>query len=216
MTYIFSFVGKYIAYGLGLMIIYLPARAIYVRRRKQKTDLNREFTLALFLFCLTGLLSQTLFPFIRFFNEDEMTLSLFFTSENYMDISSSGITYYNENEIIRSLNLVPFKTIFQYIFGSSEIYAGKDWALNRLINMLGNLVLFFPVGFLLPLVSECFKKLKPALAVGAFISLMIEIIQYFIGRSADVDDVILNILGFFCGYAALNFFVKKLMPLRWR
>lgn len=216
MTYIFSFVGKYIAYGLGLMIIYLPARAIYVRRRKQKTDLNREFTLALFLFCLTGLLSQTLFPFIRFFNEDEMTLSLFFTSENYMDISSSGITYYNENEIIRSLNLVPFKTIFQYIFGSSEIYAGKDWALNRLINMLGNLVLFFPVGFLLPLVSERFKKLKPALAVGAFISLMIEIIQYFIGRSADVDDVILNILGFFCGYAALKIFVKKLMPLRWR
>ncbi len=213
MTYVFSFVGKYIAYGLGLMIIYLPVRAIYVRCRKQKTDLMTEITLALFLFCLTGLLSQTLFPFIRIFTEKETTLSLFFTSGNYMDISSSGINYYNENEIIRTLNPVPFKTIFQYIFGSSEIYSEKDWLLNRVVNMLGNLVLFVPVGFLLPLVSERFKRLKPAVTAGAAISLMIEIIQYIIGRSADVDDLILNTLGFLCGYIALKIFLKKLMPL---
>lgn len=213
MSYIFSFLGKYIVYGLVLLLIYLPVRFVYVRCRKKKTDLIREFTLALFLFCLTGLLSQTLFPFVRFFNEDEMTLSLFFTSGNYMDISSSGIIYYNENEIIRTLNLVPFKTIYQYSFGSSEIYQGIDWVLNRIINMLGNLVLFFPIGFLLPLVSERFKKLKSALVMGALISLMIEIIQYIIGRSADIDDLILNTLGFLCGYIALKFFMKKLMPL---
>ncbi len=210
MSYIFSFLGKYIVYGLVLLLIYLPVRFVYVRCRKKKTDFIRELSLALFLFCLTGLFSQTLFPFIRFF-DDEKVIDAFFSSGNYIEFSLSGITYEKENEIIRSLNPVPFKTIFQYIFGSSEIYQGKDWALNRLINMLGNLVLFFPVGLLLPLVSERFKKFKSALMMGVFISLMIEIIQYFIGRSADIDDLILNTFGFLCGYIAFKFVLEKLI-----
>lgn len=200
MSYIFSFLGKYLIYGFCSLIIYIPIRLIYIKLAKKETYILKEFSLALFFFCFVGMISQTLFPLIRL-DLGNMILEAFFNSGNSVVISESGIIYRNENVIVRNLNIIPFKTIFQYIFGNSEIYQGKDWVLNRIVNMLGNLVLFFPIGFLLPLISERFKKIKPALVMGICIILMIEIVQYFIGRSADVDDLILNTVGILCGYA---------------
>ncbi|WP_326837743.1 VanZ family protein [Amycolatopsis rhabdoformis] len=61
-----------------------------------------------------------------------------------------------------------------------------------LLNNLGNIALFVPLGFLATAVTRRNAAVVVALA---WFSAAIETVQYFIGRSADVDDVLLNTLG---------------------
>jgi len=199
MSYIFSFLGKYIIYALCSLLIYIPVRLIYIKCKKVEKDIFREILLGLFFFCLVGLISQTLFPLIRFDIED-IKLHIFFYSRNSLELSREGIFYRNENEIIRNVNLIPFNTIIQYLTGKSDLYQGRDIILNSIVNMVGNIVLFIPIGFLFTFVSDRFKKLRTVLISGVLIILAIEILQYIIGRSADIDDLIVNTLGLLCGY----------------
>lgn len=77
--------------------------------------------------------------------------------------------------------------------------AGIRAALNNpnrglgLLNLLGNMVMFLPVGFLLPLAVRL--RFRTAVASCAVLSAMIELVQLLMSRSLDVDDVLLNTLG---------------------
>ncbi|HEX7980549.1 MAG TPA: VanZ family protein [Gemmatimonadaceae bacterium] len=80
-------------------------------------------------------------------------------------------------------------------------------------NARGNVALFIPLGFLLPLV---FRRLRfwSALLVAAALSISIELLQYLsrgwgVNRLADVNDVILNVAG-----ACLGLLLVSM--LRWR
>jgi glycopeptide antibiotics resistance protein len=86
-------------------------------------------------------------------------------------------------------NFIPFKEIMRYEFGSSFF----------IHNVLGNILLFIPFGFF---VSFILKTKKPTyIIIVTFItSLVIEFTQLLIGRTFDVDDVLLNIIGGFLGY----------------
>ena len=86
-------------------------------------------------------------------------------------------------------NFIPFKEIMRYEFGSSFF----------IHNVLGNILLFIPFGFF---VSFILKTKKPSyIIIVTFItSLVIEFTQLLIGRTFDVDDVLLNIIGGFLGY----------------
>ena len=86
-------------------------------------------------------------------------------------------------------NFIPFKEIMRYEFGSSFF----------IHNVLGNILLFIPFGFF---VSFILKTKKPGyIIIITFItSLVIEFTQLLIGRTFDVDDVLLNIVGGFLGY----------------
>lgn len=95
------------------------------------------------------------------------------------------------------INLIPIVHLF-------DLYDG--W----LINILGNIAIFIPVGLAWPF---CFRRLdtlgKTVLAGGGF-SLFIEITQLpFHSRCSDVDDLILNTTGVFVG-AVIYFSVKRL------
>ncbi len=204
MSYIFSFVGKYLLYGLCALIIYLPIRFVYIKTKKIKPFVLNEAVLVLFVFCFAGMISQTLFPLIRIKLNDGLVIKAFYDSGNSFVLSKHGIVYRAENEIIRNYNLIPFKTIFQFIFGSSDIYSGKAWILNRIVNMIGNIILFFPVGLFLPLVNERFKSFKKTCLFGITVIFLVEIIQYLTGRSADIDDLILNMTGLIAGYFSLK------------
>lgn len=75
-----------------------------------------------------------------------------------------------------------------------------------LLNLIGNIVLFLPLGILLPLVSSRSSLLKQVLLVAVCASSSIELIQLalrFVGnpRAVDIDDVILNTLGACLGFA---------------
>ncbi|MET4562797.1 glycopeptide antibiotics resistance protein [Lysinibacillus parviboronicapiens] len=95
-------------------------------------------------------------------------------------------------------NFVPFETILRYINYSQ--YFNLDLLL---INLLGNLLIFTPMGFLLPLLSKKFRKAWLIIILGFFSSLAVETVQFiFTVGSADIDDLILNTVGAWFGYIA--------------
>lgn len=100
-------------------------------------------------------------------------------------------------------NLVPFTEIFRYEIGSNNFY----------FNVVGNIVMFIPFGYF---ISKYIKpnRILPILIVSAISSTTIEFVQSCIGRSFDVDDIILNVLGGIIGfliYVALNA-IRKYLP----
>lgn len=81
-------------------------------------------------------------------------------------------------------NYVPFKEIFRYSIGSKKFIK----------NILGNIVLFTPYGFLSSYLLKN-KKVSVTFILTLIVSLTVEIVQYYIGRVFDIDDIILNVTG---------------------
>lgn len=91
---------------------------------------------------------------------------------------------------IRSLNLIPFYSIYSYIAGEDRVM--RAFALS---NILGNIVIFVPLGIYFSLFHHKAKKRKTVLWIFLF-SLIIEIIQYIFRLGiGDIDDIILNVFG---------------------
>jgi len=78
-------------------------------------------------------------------------------------------------------------------------------------NARGNVMLFFPLGILVPLVWTRLRFWK-WLQIAVALSISIEIVQYLLrgwsNRSTDVNDVILNVVG-----ASLGFMLVSLLRL---
>ena len=86
----------------------------------------------------------------------------------------------------------------RYEFGSSYF----------IHNILGNIIMFIPFGFFV----SCIMKSKnpfPDLFVTLVTSIVIEYTQLLIGRTFDVDDILLNMVGGFIGY--LIFVILKII-----
>lgn len=90
-------------------------------------------------------------------------------------------------EMQERINLVPF---------SNKIHV---------LGYLLNVVMFLPLGFLVPLIWKGIGKFSHILITGADFSLLIELSQLFSYRGTDVDDLILNTLG-----AAVGFLLYKI------
>lgn len=89
-------------------------------------------------------------------------------------------------------NLVPFASILQLIRDTPTVFAFE--------NIVGNLVLFVPLGVLLPILFEQLRRPTALLWRAAFISLLVEGTQFLTrARSVDIDDVILNATGAMIG-----------------
>ncbi|MEO7530210.1 MAG: VanZ family protein, partial [Sediminibacterium sp.] len=107
-------------------------------------------------------------------------------------------------------NLIPFKSTINAIRHSMAIH--QRFRISMLFeNTPGNIVLFLPLGFLLPLIAKKTDSFIAILFVGLFCSAGIELIQYIernfaVYRSVDIDDVILNTLGAILGWMLLCFF----------
>ncbi|MEH7117543.1 VanZ family protein [Neobacillus vireti] len=95
----------------------------------------------------------------------------------------------------RDNNFVPFKTIHFYLYLA-------DINVNiRIENLVGNIIGFSPFGFILPLLSKRFQKLRTVTMATFFLSLTFEVMQLvFEFGSFDVDDLILNTVGGILGY----------------
>lgn len=74
---------------------------------------------------------------------------------------------------------------------------------SREIQVVGyglNVVMFLPLGFLIPLIWKELGKLRYILAAGCGFSVLIEVSQILSLRGTDVDDVIMNTLGAVLGF----------------
>ena len=105
------------------------------------------------------------------------------------------VTY--QDVSIGGMNLIPFKEIFRYNFGSDLFFE----------NVIGNMALFIPYGIFIAKVFKDCKVIYP-LFLSFIASLAIELTQLSIGRVFDVDDVILNVIGAVVGYYLYKLFTK--------
>ena len=72
---------------------------------------------------------------------------------------------------------------------------------EAVINFLGNTAMFIPLGIVWPFVFKKLDTHAKVIAAGVGFSLCIEILQIpFFDRVTDVDDLLLNSLGFLIGY----------------
>lgn len=100
-------------------------------------------------------------------------------------------------------NIVPFSEIMRYSFGSKLF----------IFNVLGNIIVFIPFGFFVA------SYIKPKKGFSTFLvclltSTTIEFVQLKIGRSFDVDDILLNVIGGIIGYLIYKLFqyIGKKVP----
>ena len=92
-----------------------------------------------------------------------------------------------------SNNFIPFREILRYK-STSPLF----WR-----NIIGNIAIFIPFGYMATdIIKMTCKKFNFYTTMFAVLvtTLSIEVIQYFIGRTFDIDDIILNVLGGLIGY----------------
>lgn len=99
------------------------------------------------------------------------------------------VTFEDQSLYISGNNLVPFKEILRYEFGSRLFIK----------NVIGNVVLFIPYGVFASLYAKLDKPFH-AICLVFFASVTVETTQLLIGRIFDIDDIILNVIGGFIGY----------------
>lgn len=103
-----------------------------------------------------------------------------------------------------SLNMKPFNWI-----GNSDSF-------HQIVDeKVPNIMLFIPFGFFLPIVLKKKRKWYKTTLMTFGISFSVELIQYFIGRSSDIDDMITNVLGAIIGYAFFKLFSSFLKQKNW-
>lgn len=80
-------------------------------------------------------------------------------------------------------------------------------------NVLGNVILFIPMGLLSPLLFFRGRFFLLTLLLGFILSLFIETAQYlFAARIFDIDDILLNVTGALIGrlfFSMVRFFKNK-------
>lgn len=98
-----------------------------------------------------------------------------------------------------NLNLKPFTTIQLYL----SLLQSPDGGLVRhaWINLVGNVIMFIPLGYLLPRIWKKLQKFYKTLLLAISIIFVAEAVQLLTGLgSFDVDDFILNCIGITVGY----------------
>ena len=79
---------------------------------------------------------------------------------------------------------------------SELVFFSGRWVLKMLVY---NFLMFVPFGFFLPFVSEKINN-RSIWKVAVIVPIIVEVIQPVVGRSFDVDDLILNFAGIIVGY----------------
>ena len=87
------------------------------------------------------------------------------------------------------INLNPLSEIFRYKIGTKMFN----------YNVFGNILIFLPFGYLIGEYVNP-KKIWPVIITTIITSGVVEFVQLKIGRSFDIDDVILNVIGGILGY----------------
>lgn len=181
MRTIIGYIINMLPYMILAIPIYLIVRGIIIKKHNKKINLYHELTLFIFVLFIVGLFSQTIIPKFEF-------------GINGFGIVKNGV---------HKTNLIPFKVLTEtyrevFINGYVEYF---------LINFLGNIILFIPFGFIIPLLWNVSNK--KVIVIGSCISFFIEITQLLLARGTDIDDLILNTSGVTLGLLLYKLLYKK-------
>lgn len=123
----------------------------------------------------------------------------------------------------KKLSIKHFLWVYVFLFYLALVYmvtgVGNIWVIGKYetliriseINILPfasegittyilNIILFMPLGFLLPTIWPQFRTIKNVAYTGLFFSLAIELSQLLNHRITDIDDLLMNTLGAIIGY----------------
>lgn len=151
--------------------LYVLLRLIFLKKTKTSFQIRREAALCLFTIFMAGLLALVFQPGPASYGQEGIGARI---------------------ATRQGMNLLPFYTI------SGFFKAGLGP--RFVINIVANILMFSPLGFFLPLLWPRWRGFFKVFLLGFAFSMTIEITQLFIGRSVDIDDVILNTLGVAFGY----------------
>ena len=140
---------------------------------------------------------------------------------NFVVVKFNGNIYHTINTVQMNImrraqggsnyNLVPFQTIETYL---SDLSFGVAF-----VNIVGNIIPFIPMGFLLPMVFQSQRKIFKTMFTCLLLIISIECIQFFayLG-SFDIDDIILNMISCFSGFLLFKAYkeVYKKHALEWK
>lgn len=162
---------SYQALLIAITVAWCLAR-LAVALKQKRASLKRELQLILVYICIVVVARFTFFPFSKVNGQIQPLVF------NIVNAFSFRINW------VPMVNLTDYPTM-------REI----------LINVIGNTAMFIPLGIVWPCVYKELNTPVKAIAAGAGFSLLIEILQLpFYDRVSDVDDLILNSLGFILGY----------------
>lgn len=165
---------KEISYGemfLFISIIWLAVR-ILCWLRQGKLYIKRELQLLFVYICLVVVARFTYFPMLRVGGRLQPL------------VFDPALAWPFR------INLLPFVHLFDYPVLSAA-----------LLNIIGNTAMFMPLGIVWPAVYKKLDKVWKVISAGVGVSLFIELSQLpFYDRVSDIDDLILNSLGFIMGF----------------
>jgi glycopeptide antibiotics resistance protein len=170
-----SFAFPFLVLSAITVPCWLVFRLYRLRTPGHRPSFRREILLLTFVVYLSGLASATLLP-------------------NHNSRSAA--------EAAMGLDLHP--NLASLTCSSATLPRGSTARAFCLHNTRGNVMLFFPLGILIPLVWR-HLRFWSGIQIAIALSSSIELVQYvsraWINRSADVNDVILNVLGASLGLA---------------
>lgn len=101
-------------------------------------------------------------------------------------------------QLAHNYNLIPFRTIAQLI----ELWTSGRMVSFSIINVIGNIVTFVPLGGLLPCVFSPLRRFGKHTLCVAGIIVAVELVQFVtLLGVGDIDDLILNVIGGMIGWA---------------
>jgi glycopeptide antibiotics resistance protein len=165
----------YMLISLPFILICRWLRLRQLQKRNLVSPRFREILMVLFVMFLVGLVSQTVLS------------EIMLTANGFEIVHRPGGGGLNL-KLFDVFRLVRIETIER---GKINFF---------LINIIGNIAVFMPIGFF-----SCLLWKKPsfwkALLSGLLTSLIIELAQYPLERGTDIDDLWLNTLGALLGWA---------------
>jgi glycopeptide antibiotics resistance protein len=171
-------------------ILYIIFRFLKLKKNNSDINYKREILYLIFICYIVGLFNLVLVP-INFWNI--IWYNIFY---NFNENPFAGIFDF-------SYNFIP--TIYKIIIGE---YTPDSWVKAMIV---GNFLMFIPMGILLSLCFENVNK-KNIFKYAVLIPLAIEVLQLVVGRSFDIDDLVMNFLGIVIGYFIVEL-VKKIKCL---
>ena len=176
---------SYVSMVVFISIIWCLVRVICAMKTK-RVDWKREIQLIFVYICIVVVARFTFFPFSK------------------VDGEIQPLVFESAKAFPFRINWIPFVNLFDY----PEMR-------DILINVIGNTAMFIPLGIVWPSVYKGLDTHWKVISAGIGVSLCIEILQLpFYDRVSDVDDLLLNSLGFIIGY--LLYLLAKLVSKKVR
>ena len=158
-------------------LVYVVYRCVRIKKNGLTVQWGAEIMRWLFVFYLTGLVNLILVP---------ANLWTIIWAKIFIGYSHGELAFFSGE-----FNLIPI--FFKLITG--ELTIGR-WVLKMLIY---NFLMFIPFGFFLPFISKKINN-RSIWKIAVIVPIVVEVIQPIVGRSFDVDDLILNFAGIVVGY----------------